>query len=57
VTVELEVDPAEKPDRRLVVDDEDPSGRRMPPGIAHRYECNEQPVGPYPLSASARLCL
>jgi hypothetical protein len=35
VTVELEIDPAKEPDRRLVVDDEDPSRRRMPPGIAH----------------------
>ena len=38
VTVELEVDPAEQPNRRLIVDDEDPSRRRMPPGIAHRAE-------------------
>jgi hypothetical protein len=38
VTVELEVDPAQKPDRRLIVDDEDSSGRRVPPGIPHRAE-------------------
>ena len=36
VAFELEIHPAQKPDRRLVVDDQDPDRRRMPPGIAHR---------------------
>ena len=34
VPVELEIDPAKQPNRRLVVDDED-AGRRMTPGIPH----------------------
>jgi hypothetical protein len=35
VALELEVDPAQQPDRRLVVDDEHPKARRMAPGIPH----------------------
>ena len=35
VAVELEIDPAKQPNRRLVVDHKNPDGRRMPPGIAH----------------------
>ena len=46
VALELEIDPAQQPDRRLVVDDQDP-GRRMTPGIPHRRECNGA-ASPYP---------
>src|SRR5690348_10620851 len=36
MSLELEVDPAEQPDRRLVVNDEDPRRGRMPLGVVHR---------------------
>jgi hypothetical protein len=36
VALELEIDSAKQPDRRFVVNHQDPDRRRMPPGIAHR---------------------
>jgi hypothetical protein len=54
VSVELEIDPAQEPDRGLVVNDQDPSRRRMPPGIPHRRESSCRRVGPYPRRGTAR---
>src|ERR1700759_4536639 len=57
MALELEVDPAEQPDRRFVVNHQDPGRRRMPPGIAHRRESNGRRDHPYPRPGSARLTL
>ena len=38
VSLELEIDPAEQPNRRLVVNDENPRRGRMPLGVVHRSD-------------------
>ena len=42
VSLELEIDPAEQPDRRLVVDDENPRRGRMPLGVVHRANISSE---------------
>src|SRR5579862_3315058 len=57
MALELEIDSSEQPDRRFVVNHQDPGRRRMPPGIAHRRESNERGDRPYPRRGSARLTI